>query len=207
MCREEQFTTWLVWLFPSLKVSPKALCRYIGTRCRSTAHSRPANPNTPFFFAHTPCANRRPNTVYYWHIGHCDRVETPLCIPPYMVEQCMCGHSGAQLVQYGTQFVPKEQLRSTRRVKNYILKSSVFGKPREKGYFIFYIIHVWVIEREEAHRSSSTRCGRRTDNCNPRKSWLPHKVPRPQITSVHGSLFFMVATKWYLSTHRKFGFK
>ena len=57
----------------------------------------------------------------------------------------MGGHSGAQLVQSGTHFVPKEQLRATRRVKNYILKSAVFGKPPEKVYFIFYILIVWVI--------------------------------------------------------------
>ena len=58
------------------------------------------------------------------------------------------GHSGAQLVQYGNNFVPKENLRDTRRVENYILKSAVFGKPPEKGYFIFYILSFWVIERK-----------------------------------------------------------
>ena len=42
-------------------------------------------------------------------------------------------------------------------METYILKSAVFGKPPEKGYFIFYILNVWVIERKEAHRSSSTR--------------------------------------------------
>ena len=52
----------------------------------------------------------------------------------------MGGRSGAQLVQSGTHFVPKEQLRATRRVENYILKSAVFGKPPEKGYLIFYNI-------------------------------------------------------------------
>ena len=64
-------------------------------------------------------------------------------------------HSGAQLVQSGTHFAPKEQLRATRRVENYILKSAVFGKPPEKGYFTFYILSVRVIERKEAQRYSS----------------------------------------------------
>ena len=73
-----------------------------------------------------------------------------------MVKQYMGGHSGAQLVQSRTHFVPKEKLRATTRVEKYILKSAVFGKPTEKGYFIFYILIVWVIERKEAHRSSST---------------------------------------------------
>ena len=77
------------------------------------------------------------------------------------------GHSGAQLVQSSTHFVPKEQLRATRRVENYILESSVFGKPPEKVYFIFYILSVQVIERKEAHSSSATQCGSRTDNHDP----------------------------------------
>ena len=60
----------------------------------------------------------------------------------------MGGHSGDQLVQSGTHFVPKEKLRATRIVEKYILKSAVFGKPPEKGYFIFYILSVRVIKKK-----------------------------------------------------------
>ena len=65
------------------------------------------------------------------------------------------GHSGSQLVQSVSHFVPKKHLGANRRVENYILKSAVFGKPPEKGYFVFYILSVEVIERKEAHSSSS----------------------------------------------------
>ena len=139
MCREEHFTTWQVWFFPSLTVIPKTPCRYIGNRFREIAHSSPANRNKSYFLANTQCANRRPNTVDNWHVGHCEQVDNTLCITPYMVEKWMGGHSGAQLVQSGTHFVPKEQLRATRRMENYILKSAVFRKPPEKENFIYFI--------------------------------------------------------------------
>ena len=118
------------------------------------------------------------------------------------------GHSGAQLVQSSTHFVPIEKLRATRRVENYILMSAVFGKPPEKGYFIFYIPSVRVIERKEAHSSSSTQCGPRTDDCDPHIAWLPCKVPRPQMNSVHDSLSFRVATILIsINSPCRFGFK
>ena len=79
-------------------------------------------------------------------------------------------------------------------MENYILKSTVCGKPPEKGYFIFYILGVRVIGSKQAHKSSSNQCGRPNDNHDSRGDWLPRKVPRPQINSVHGSLSFRVAT-------------
>ena len=49
-------------------------------------------------------------------------------------------------------------------MENYILKSAVCGKPPEKGYFIFYILSVRVIERKEAHRSVLINAGAKQTN-------------------------------------------